>query len=482
MIRACVASEDEAYSTHNLMTPAILPRFLLRFAFVALFSASTALAWGPHSEIAQAALDAMGPDDPLAKHLGADTKRLAQYVWMADWRQQLLVRADEVFYSDDILLFPAAAKHYQHICPEVQQTYAPYFRRALQALRTESPRNAARWVGSLMHFTTDTGSPPHALGILGPTHSKMENWLDAKLIHIPGYKPQFLGADDASAEVGFIRRMEGLIEFSKQRAERCRADVDGDRRPLVEPVVLESALETARVTADLLHTLGVLAAKSSGDASLSGQVIAPKINHPSLAHLPVKIVLAGTTFSTLSEDDGIFAFHHLPAGEYRPVISAMGQVMELPPVKLAVGASIKLDTQDLSEGTGGNLIRNPAFQLRWVSAEGFDHWSRRKPPARLAGANPRIDWEGEWIPLIKDISYQLSAQWKDTSATNEGNEIFIRTRARPDVPPAESAALAPGSPDVRVTGTAETAWAQVVVRTRQSPDIVIESIRLRPAP
>ena len=41
--------------------------------------------------------------------------------------------------------------------------YRPLFIRALQALRTESPANAVRWLGSLLHFVTDTGSPPHAL-------------------------------------------------------------------------------------------------------------------------------------------------------------------------------------------------------------------------------------------------------------------------------------------------------------------------------
>src|SRR5690349_15277433 len=112
----------------------------ISFSLLLLLFTPTAplLAWGPHTEIAQAALDALGPHDPLIESLGSDAPRLSQYVWMADWRQQLLVRGDEVFYTDDYLLFPAAPKHYQHICPEVQQTYSPYFRRALQALRTES--------------------------------------------------------------------------------------------------------------------------------------------------------------------------------------------------------------------------------------------------------------------------------------------------------------------------------------------------------
>ncbi len=457
---------------------------MLRIILLTLLSASTALAWGPHSEIAQAALDALGPDDPLAKHLGADMKRLSRYVWMADNRQQLLSSADEVFYADDVLLFPDATKHYQHICPEVKQTYVPYFRRALQALRTESPHNAARWTGSLLHFTTDTGSPPHSLGILGPVHSKMENWLDAKLIHIPGYKPQLLGTTDAEAEAGYLRRMDGLIEYCKARAERCRADVEADRRALVEPVVLEAALETARVTADLLHTLGVLAKQTKGDASLSGIITTPENTHPSLSRLPVKIMLAGTTFSTLTSPDGGFTFSHLPAGDYNPLISAVGCVKELPPVKITTAATIQLDRVDLRQAGAGNLIRNPDFHLRWVSAEGFDHWSPRMPPARLAGSNPQRDWEGEKIPLVQGTVYQLTAQWKAAAQGAGDTQVFLRTKAKPayDSPPTDSAAITPGSAGVSITGSPETAWAQVVVRTRLQPDAIIESVSLRAAP
>jgi hypothetical protein len=85
-------------------------KLTLTFISAVLLSAD-AFAWGPHSEIAQAALDAMGANDPLVQRLGPDAKRLAQYVWMADLRQSLLVRSDAVFYADDYLLFPAAGWH-----------------------------------------------------------------------------------------------------------------------------------------------------------------------------------------------------------------------------------------------------------------------------------------------------------------------------------------------------------------------------------
>jgi hypothetical protein len=438
-------------------------------------------AWGPHTEIAQAALDAIGTGDPLVRQLGADANRLAQYVWMADWRQQLLVRADEVFYSDDYLLFPAATRHYQHICPEVKLTYSPFFRRALQALRTESTRNAARWIGSLLHFTTDTGSPPHAAEILGPVLSKMENWVDAKLIHIPGYQPQLLGADDVEAEAGFLRRMDGLIAFSKERAQRCRADLDADRREAVEPVVLESALETARVTADLLHTLGVLATNSIGDATLTGKVIAPKIANTALSRLPAKVVVLGTTFSTLTEPDGAFSFRHLPAGEYRLVVSAPGRVSEVQSVKLNAGSAVALNPVDWSCGADGNLVRNGTLVLRWVSAAGFDHWSLRSPPGKLAAKTPMRDWEGEWIPLQSGVTYQLSARWKTSATDAGGTQVFLRTKAKPDYisPPTESAPVIPGTEEVLITGSPEAAWAQVCIRTPVSPDAVLEKVSLR---
>lgn len=457
---------------------------MLRLVILNLLATSCAFAWGPHSEIAQAALDAMGPDDPLAQHLGADTKRLVQYVWMADNRQQLLSKNDEVFYADDVLLFPAATKHYDHICPAVQQTYSPYFRRALQALRTESPHNAARWIGSLLHFTTDTGSPPHAASINGPVHSKMENWLDAKLIYIPDYKPQLLGSDDASAEAGFIRRMDGLIAFSKQRAERCRADVEADRREPVEPIVLESALETARVTADLLHTLGVLAAKGNGDAILIGKVIVPKLDHPQMSRLPVKIILRNTLYSTLTSEDGTFSFAPLPAGDYLPVISALGVVRELPPVKLNASSSVTMDAVDLTAEADGNLLRNPDFKLRWVSAEGFDHWNSRMPSGRLGGPKPVREWESEKIPLQAGITYRLSVCWKPDVPTAEASDVSVRTKAKPtyDSPPTDSAILTPGKTELTLTGSAEAAWAQVIVRMRGTPDAALESVNLHAVP
>ncbi len=93
----------------------------------------------------------------------------------------------------------------------------------------------------------------------------MENWVDAKAIAIADYRPQSFGQTEDQAIDGFLHRMDRLIEFSKLRAERAKPFVLADDRAATEPIVLESALETSRVVADLLHTLGQLAAAAPAE-------------------------------------------------------------------------------------------------------------------------------------------------------------------------------------------------------------------------
>jgi hypothetical protein len=449
-------------------------------AFVVALLCQNASAWGPHAEITQAALDSLGSENSLCKRLGTDSGLLTQYVWMADWRQQLMVRAEEVFYADDYLLFPKAKTHSQHICPEVRHTYAPFFRRALQALRTESPRNAARWVGSLLHFTTDTGSPPHAAGILGPVHSKMENWLNAREIQLPDYRPRLLGQDDDSAEAAFLLRMEGLIEFSKERFALCRADVERDRREQVEPVVLESALETARVTADLLHTLGVLGGINTTGASLSGRVTIPKNNHPSLDRLTAKIVLIGTDFSTLAAPDGSFTFRHLPSGKYSLEALVPGAASGPIPVSLGQDA-LMLPEIALRAKVPGDLVRNGEFSVHWSDAESPDHWSMKTPPGNVAARTAVRDWDGEWLPLEKGVSYRLEAIWKPLGNRGDEPQIFVRFKPATGVTahPSESELLAAPASHLVLSGSPQTAWAQICIRSARAPGHVLDSIRFR---
>src|SRR5687767_11009157 len=125
---------------------------VLRLALVAMavvMTGSSLKAWGPHGEITMAALDCLGTKHPLVTQLGRELPVLTNYCWLPDYKDLPFRVAEEDFYANDYLLFPPVRRHLDHICPEVEQTYEPYFRRALRALQTESAPNAARWIGSL---------------------------------------------------------------------------------------------------------------------------------------------------------------------------------------------------------------------------------------------------------------------------------------------------------------------------------------------
>jgi hypothetical protein len=160
------------------------------------------------------------------------------------------------YYADDYLLIRELPQHVRHTMPYVHEAFAPYFRRALQALRTETPVNACRQLGPLVHFVEDVGAPPHAKENC-PHHHELENWVRADQIVIDGYQPQLLGKNDEEALAGLLRRVAGLVAFSKARAERALPLLEETNpdRAKVEPIILESALECSRATADVLYTV-----------------------------------------------------------------------------------------------------------------------------------------------------------------------------------------------------------------------------------
>ena len=374
------------------------PGWMLRACMaLLLFMSAQGFAWGPHTQITQAALDALGTDDALVLRLGRQAQNLTNYAWMADYRRLPFEEPGTLFYADDYLLFPEAPVHWDHICPEVKKTYRPYFERALQALRTETQANAARWIGSLLHFTEDTGSPPHAAEIRGVTHIRMETWVDHKRITIAGYRPRLLGTNDADALRGFLERMDGLIEFSKERAARVRLKVEIGQRKAVEPVVLESALETSRMTADLLHTLGALAMRQPVGGGMVRGVV--RSEEPlAMERFPAKVVLLNTNLSTLADRSGYFEFRNLPPGEYR--VAALRPGNGRAEKTLTVSAN-RTNECDLELAGAANLVRNGDFALRWVDRKGPDCWNKFQG-----------NWQGEVIPLKVGRQYRLVAKFR----------------------------------------------------------------------
>jgi hypothetical protein len=397
---------------------------VIRFCALALLvCAVRAFGWGPHAEITQAALNALGTNDLLIRHLGAQAQRLTNYAWMGDYRRLPFEEPGELFYADDYLLFPEAITHWDHICPEVKKTYRPYFRRALQALRTETPRNAARWIGSLLHFVEDTGSPPHAAEIRGVVHTKMETWVNAKLIHLPGYRPQLLGTNDDSALDGFLQRMDGIIEFSKERAKRVRLNVEIGNRKAVEPVVLESALETSRLTADLLHTLGVVALPQPPSGGVLRGLV--RSHEPiGLERFPAKVVIEGTLFSTLADLSGQFEFRNLPATNYNLIALRSGNGSARAQIVVRDGITNACHLQ--LDPSINNLIRNGDFAVSWKQKAAPDAWDFWQG-----------SWNGEIIPLKIGQKYRLMANFKPRA---DGEVLMRWTRHLPHALPRTAAA------------------------------------------
>jgi hypothetical protein len=427
-----------------------------------------ALAWGPHPAITQAALEVLGTNHSLALQLGSQMARLTNYCWMADYKRIPFREPDQDFYADDYLLFPLVTTHLDHICPEVKQTYRPYFERALQALRTEDAANAARWLGSLLHFVEDTGSPPHAAEIRGDVHMKMENWVKAQLIHIDDYRPRLLGTNDATALAGFLRRMDELIEFSKPRGKSLTTRVLIGQQSAVEPVVLECALETSRVVADLLHTLGHLAAQNvNGTAALNGAVTSEP--GPLLERVPARVVVLGTNWSTLTDATGRFEFHGLPAGDFVAAVLRPGSGATNVTLHLVAGRTNF--TRITLPKVPANLIRNGDFKLRWLRAEAPDCWTRTD-----------LGWEGEIVPLENGRRYRLKVDFKPGTTA----EVLVRwTRQLPHtlpvgvkLPKIESRPLTALNSELQFTGSESMALMQVTIRSKGPPQQECDAVNL----
>ena len=420
-------------------------RSLVRAVFCAalcavLLSALRLFAWGglPHQQILDAALTAIPASDQITVRLGGETRHLRDTVEMGDWMNSLIVlqenwhvttedypQIESEYFGNDYLLFPASPHFFSHIMPQVHETYRPFFLRTLQALRTEDQENAARWMGSLLHFVTDSGSPPHTIGLTGPNHTRMENWLDASRIDIRGYQPQLLGSTDEQASEGLRRRMDALIARNGEIARKMVPWAEANDRAHIEPMALDCATETARAAADVIHTLLVLSEKPA--QADTGSIVA-SISAPALAEqplLPAKLVLLDTNFSTLSALDnsspqqysGTFFLRNIPAGSYRAAIERRGaETLFVSPLIVRKGEQVQFTWHLPDTSPAANIVQNSSFGLRWVSASAPDHWHH--------DAACRC-WLSDNIPVIHGNSYVAYA----VPAGNSGRAVSMQWMA-----------------------------------------------------
>jgi hypothetical protein len=386
---------------------------------VLLCCASIALAWGPHTEITRAALAVLPEDAAIRSLLGPELVALEKTCWIADHRRD--ARPD--YFPDDYLLFPASPRERDHMNPDVRNTFDPFFQRALQALRTETPANAARWVGALVHYVEDIGAPPHAASIGGALHGPMENWVDARAIQIGGYRPRLLGQDDASATRGLLQRMDDLSDYALQRANLLREPLAAMKERENQPLILEAALESARATADVLLTLGELARSSPGGATLRGAITGA--DQAYLPQVAARVMLLGTPYST-GADNGRFELRNLPPGRYRLAAIRPGNPVWIGDVELSQDRPAEVAIDLRPSTPAGNRLRNADFSLRWVDPALPDCW-RRLTIGYPDRPSKEPGWQSECIRVTPGMRYRIGADLVDGASAS----LAVRWRQFP---------------------------------------------------
>lgn len=369
------------------------------------FLARSAAGWGtPHTEITRHALKQLPASDRLEARLGG-VRQMEDLCWGGDYQGEVHAR----YAVDDYLLFPAFPRHSSHLMPQVAETWRPYFLRTLQALRGESPQNAARWLGSFLHFVQDSGSPPHALPTGGVLHTRMENYVLALDLRITGYRPQEWGRDEIAVLDRLDRRMQGLVAFSRERALRLLPLAERNDRLACEPLVLECAQETMRVVADVTHALMGLseARPRPGTATLRGRIRAPADAENPLA--PARILVEGTGYSTLAEAvsslpgetryHGDWVLGDLPPGEYSLVATRTGCRPARKKLRLRAGQKLEWSPTLQPDALPGNLVRNADLSVRWLRPGLPDHWRREGE-----------SWVSDAIPVVRGALYEAGAR------------------------------------------------------------------------
>lgn len=399
-----------------------------------------AYAWGTaHTEITRHAFRSLPSSDRAEARLGG-VRQMEDYCWGADYQGDVTA----TYYVDDYLLFPGFPRYSSHLMPEVSSTWKPYFLRTLQALRGESPQNAARWMGALLHYVEDSGSPPHAFPQTGGLHTRMENFIYNHDIRLPDYQPRELGRTEEAALDGLSQRLEGLVAFSRERGEKLAPLAAVDGRAASEPLTLECAKETMRVVADVAHTLLRLseAGPRPGTGSVRGMLRAPVMAEFPMA--PTKVLIEETPYATIAdpaprlagdtEYRGTFALGDLPPGRYTVAFMRTGCKTLRKKVTIKRGKSQELKLRLEADSPQGNLVRNPDFSVHWLRGNAPDCWTR-------SGS----DWVSAPFRVVPGEIYELGA-YTDKSkrtvgvrlsddphmpATSEQKELFGENRLQP---------------------------------------------------
>jgi len=338
------------------------------------------------------------------------------YAGIPDMQSLYIRRPWGECFANDYLLTREVPFLYGYHVPDVDRTkmnqeLVGFAQRALQALRTETPTEAARRIGALLHLCEDCGAPAHAGRTSPPAHTVLDNALPLDRIAVPDYQPVLLGKTDEEFFRGLVQRVGGLIDFSQPIGRKLLPEAtelvpffQTDRIAEVQArwdalaaEQVPAAVECTRVVADTLFTLFTLGLTETRErAALLGKVAwaptslfeksgaeillldARKLPGPPQS--PAEIFAACTDYSTHTDEQGAFSFHNLPEGTYRVLAYRVGSALAISdPLTLAAGKTESPTLHLPPSEPAGNLLYNPDLQLSTYVAGMPDRWMALAP-------------------------------------------------------------------------------------------------------
>jgi hypothetical protein len=248
--------------------------------------------------------------------------------------------------------------------------------------------------------------------------------------------------------------------------------VKANDRTAMEPLALECAAETARVSADVIHTLLRLTSEGGRGGSLTATVSAPWVE--GMENLPAKLVVLGTDYSTLSEPAmlafhayrGLFTLRNIPAGKYLVAVERVGSRTLYPQaISIAAGKAVAQAWELQPDPVAGNRMPNADLSLHWLSQGAPDHW-RFDAPHR--------QWLSDNIPVTPERMYR--AGWTPGTHPPEAVELQWMSHAweAMKTPPV---AIASGDP-IAVPAPDGAMFVRFVVHTLDDPSIGIAGLYL----
>ncbi|MGH9666638.1 MAG: carboxypeptidase-like regulatory domain-containing protein [Bryobacteraceae bacterium] len=273
--------------------------------------------------------------------------------------------------------------------------------------------------------------------------------------------------------------MDALIAFSAIRGKQMLPFVKVDDRAHMEPLAVESAAETARVAADVIHTLLKLTSSPAVGAggSLIAHVSAPAMD--GMENLPAKLVLMGTDYSTLSEESlpdfhryrGTFSLRDVSPGAYRLAIERVGsQTLYVHSLVVRAGETVRTTWTLRSSRIDGNLVPNPDLTLRWLTPDAPDHWRFD---------TPRHQWISDNIPVVPGRSYRAGCELDNRPSPSVELQWMAHAWQAMKAPTEPLDFSKTTRPEISITAPASAIFVRFIVKAQGDPSSALKTFFIK---